>query len=193
MDIIQIEKLQAMKRYRKRKLIPTLSQYLLSIVMLGLFLSSPLWIFKLSYYISATFSSLFRLRNIISGPKCLFFLFNIIIIFLVGESKLSKSSPAPDIYEEYVKRNERLIRKDKEVKKEVLFIEEKKERDEEIEKEENKEENEEMLVCDDEEDMDGEDEDEGLPLEELNKRAEDFIARFNMQRRLEARMLVSCA
>lgn len=92
-----------------------------------------------------------------------------------------------------MKRNERLIRKDKEVKKEVLFIEEKKERDEEIEKEENKEENEEMLVCDDEEDMDGEDEDEGLPLEELNKRAEDFIARFNMQRRLEARMLVSCA
>ncbi|KAM0934869.1 hypothetical protein DsansV1_C30g0215081 [Dioscorea sansibarensis] len=161
--------------------------------MLGLFLSSPLWIFKLSHYISATFSSLFRLRNIVSGPKCLFFLFNIIIIFLVGESKLSKSSPAPDIYEEYVKRNERLRKLDMEDKKEATMIEEKKERDEEIQKEEEKKENEEMLVCDEEEDMEGEEEDEGMPLEELNRRAEDFIARVNMQRRLEASMLVSCA
>ena len=50
-----------------------------------------------------------------------------------------------------------------------------------------------MLVCDEEEDMEGEEEDEGMPLEELNRRAEDFIARVNMQRRLEASMLVSCA
>lgn len=31
-----------------------------------------------------------------------------------------------------------------------------------------------------------------LPTEELNRRVEDFIARFNMERQLEARMVVCC-
>uniref|UniRef100_A0A0E0FMT7 DUF4408 domain-containing protein n=1 Tax=Oryza nivara TaxID=4536 RepID=A0A0E0FMT7_ORYNI len=35
-----------------------------------------------------------------------------------------------------------------------------------------------------------EEEDVGLPTDELNRRVEDFIARFNMERQLEARMLV---
>lgn len=37
-----------------------------------------------------------------------------------------------------------------------------------------------------------EEEDVGLPTDELNRRVEDFIARFNMERQLEARMLVCC-
>ncbi|XP_006664011.1 uncharacterized protein LOC102716362 [Oryza brachyantha] len=37
-----------------------------------------------------------------------------------------------------------------------------------------------------------EEEDAGLPTDELNRRVEDFIARFNMERQLEARMLVCC-
>ncbi|KAJ0961132.1 hypothetical protein J5N97_000907 [Dioscorea zingiberensis] len=127
----------------------------------------------------------------ISRPKCLFFLCNIIIIFLVGESRFSKNSPEPDIYEEYVKRNE-ILRKEKEaqVANIPLVGDQKKERDEEIEKEEEKEEEEgeeEETECN--EDIDR-DEDEGLLLEELNRRAEDFIARVNMQRSLEARMLL---
>ncbi|KAJ0972553.1 hypothetical protein J5N97_020512 [Dioscorea zingiberensis] len=104
----------------------------------------------------------------------------------------SKNSPEPDIYEEYVKRNE-ILRKEKEAQ--VANIppvgDQKKERDEEIEKEEEKEEEEEgeeeETECN--EDIDR-DEDEGLLLEELNRRAEDFIARVNMQRSLEARMLL---
>ncbi|KAJ0972557.1 hypothetical protein J5N97_020516 [Dioscorea zingiberensis] len=128
----------------------------------------------------------------ISRPKCLFFLCNIIIIILVGESRFSKNSPEPDIYEEYVKRNE-ILRKEKEaqVANIPLVGDQKKERDEEIEKEEEKEEEEEgeeeETECN--EDIDR-DEDEGLLLEELNRRAEDFIARVNMQRSLEARMLL---
>ncbi|KAF0888562.1 hypothetical protein E2562_014769 [Oryza meyeriana var. granulata] len=37
-----------------------------------------------------------------------------------------------------------------------------------------------------------EEEDVGLPTDELNRRVEDFIARFNMERQIEARMLVCC-
>lgn len=44
------------------------------------------------------------------GPKFLFIVCNLIVIFLVGESKLSKSSLAPDIYEEYMNRNTNLQR-----------------------------------------------------------------------------------
>lgn len=45
-----------------------------------------------------------------------------------------------------------------------------------------------------EEEGEEEEEDEtGLPTEELNRRVEDFIARFNMERQLEeARMIVCC-
>ncbi|KAL5223622.1 hypothetical protein ABZP36_010261 [Zizania latifolia] len=46
------------------------------------------------------------------------------------------------------------------------------------------------------EEEDGEEEEEEeemeLPADELNRRVEDFIARFNMERQLEARMLVCC-
>lgn len=42
------------------------------------------------------------------------------------------------------------------------------------------------------EEEDSMEEEMGLPTDELNRRVEDFIARFNMERQLEARMLVCC-
>ena len=41
-----------------------------------------------------------------------------------------------------------------------------------------------------EEEKDGEEDQPGLPAEELNKRVEEFIARINKQRWLEAKLLV---
>ncbi|XP_039126301.1 uncharacterized protein LOC120262278 [Dioscorea cayenensis subsp. rotundata] len=95
-DPIYIEKLQAMKRYRKTSttsigLLSKLFQYFLSALAVGLLLSR----------LCSSLMFLF------SMPKYLFIVCNIIIIiFLAGDSKLSKASPAPDIYEEYVKRNQ---------------------------------------------------------------------------------------
>ena len=60
--------------------------------------------------------------------------------------------------------------------------------------EEEKEENEEKEEKEEEEekdgDEDGEEDQPGLPAEELNKRVEEFIARINKQRWLEAKLLV---
>nr|CAD1820147.1 unnamed protein product [Ananas comosus var. bracteatus] len=84
MDTVQIEKLLAMKRYAKKQLlVSSLVQYSLQASVLGLFLSSPSWLPRL--YCTAKL-----LLSATMGPKCLFILSNIIIIFLVGESKISR-------------------------------------------------------------------------------------------------------
>nr|XP_010913002.1 uncharacterized protein LOC105038798 [Elaeis guineensis] len=217
MDPIKIEKLQAMKRYRRKQFLPTFIQSCLTVVMLGLFLSSTHWLPTMFSSMRKFF--LVYLPNIgaiMFRPKCLFIVSNIIIIFLVGESKLSKSPPMPDIYEEYVARRQGIQRlssgevkvvesvkeeivKEESVREESVrdsSIEETKEEDEEVEEREKSGgvEEEEVVVVEMETECEELDEEEetGLPAEELNRRVEDFIARFNMQRRLEARMLVCC-
>ncbi|XP_008780843.2 cyclin-dependent kinase 11A-like [Phoenix dactylifera] len=111
MDPVQIEKHQAMKRCRGKQLLPTFIQSCLTVVMLVLFLSSPLWLPHMFSCMKKFFLvSLPNIGAIIFRPKCLFIVSNIIIIFLIGESKLSKSPPAPDIYEEYVARRQSLQR-----------------------------------------------------------------------------------
>ncbi|EHA8589179.1 hypothetical protein COCNU_scaffold008399G000010 [Cocos nucifera] len=245
MDPIQIEKLQAMKRYRGKQLLPTFIQYCQTAVMLGLFLSSPLWLPSMFSSTKKFFLvSLPNIGAIIFRPKCLFIISNIIIIFLIGESKLSKSTPEHDIYEEYMARRQSLQSSSSGVVKGVESVEEEtvnkesvkeeiiedsfvdpsngetKEEDEEAENKESvkeeiieesfvdpsngeiKEEDEEVEEeekgggVEEEEVMEkeceelDEEEEMSLPAEELNRRVEDFIAKFNMQRRLEARILV---
>nr|CAD1820172.1 unnamed protein product [Ananas comosus var. bracteatus] len=99
MDTVQIEKLLAMKRYAKKQLlISNLVQYSLQASVLGLFLSSPSWLPRL--YCTAKL-----LLSATMGPKCLFILSNIIIIFLVGESKISRPPPERDAYEDCAARS----------------------------------------------------------------------------------------
>ncbi|ONK58531.1 uncharacterized protein A4U43_C09F14030 [Asparagus officinalis] len=216
-----------MKRYNKCNL-SSLIQHSLLFVLLCLFLSSPLWLPILCSCIKLFFmESLPKIINIVIGPKSLFLVFNLIIIILIGESRLSSSSSKPNIYEEYVIYSQRY----KEVSKDNPLVEEKKEIENEEEKEETKGEEEvingvsevleeeeeekkeeeevikgEREVIEEEEEekkeeeevikgeskvLIEEEEERGLmPAEELNKRVEDFIARVNMQRRLEERMLV---
>nr|XP_010929558.1 cilia- and flagella-associated protein 251-like [Elaeis guineensis] len=197
MDPIQIEKLQAVKRYRGKQLLPTFIQYCLTAVMLGLFLSSPLWLPSMFSSIKKFFLvSLPSIGAIIFRPKCLFIISNIIIIFLIGESKLFKSPSEPDIYEEYMARRQSLqsfysgeVKEVESVKEETVnkerlkeeiieesFVDppngETKEEDEEVDEEEEKgggvEEEEEEVMEKECEELD-EEEEMGLPAEEEEK------------------------
>ncbi|PKU81454.1 uncharacterized protein LOC110110664 [Dendrobium catenatum] len=164
MDPILIEKLQAIKRSKNKKqlLLPRFIKFLLSVFSLGLFLSSPLWLPSSLPIIKMAEAMAF-------GPKGLFVVCNIIVLVLISESKLSnKSSMKPDIYQEYVNRN-RSIQK-------LSGKRYNDEADMDIEKREGEVE-------------EGADEEGYEELEELNKRVEDFIARVNKQRKLEAKML----
>lgn len=100
----------------------------------------------------------------------MFLVFNLIIIFLVGESRLSGSSSTEhDTCEEYIVHAQKLkalaspLVEANEIAREEELI------GEELELEERE-----------------------MATEELNKRVEGFIERVNMQRRLEARLLVCC-
>ncbi|XP_043703812.1 uncharacterized protein LOC122653917 [Telopea speciosissima] len=141
------------------------------------------------------------MRSFLFTPKCLFVVCNIIIIFLVGESKLvGSSSPSPaadDIYDEYMKRSQSLRRFSSHEEKiearndlELPLIEETIKRVHEDEQEERgQNEGEKENSEGDNNSLNGEEE-PGLPPDELKQRVEDFIARVNRQRRLEAEQLI---
>ncbi|RRT69957.1 hypothetical protein B296_00011327 [Ensete ventricosum] len=97
----------------------------------------------------------------------MFVVSNIIIIFLVGESRLFKSSAQPDTYDECMMRSQ--------VPQLVATVGVK-------EEEANVEEEPSVDKAKEEEEV----EEEGRPAEELNRRVEDFIAKVTMQRK-EAR------
>ncbi|KAG6493731.1 uncharacterized protein LOC121999686 [Zingiber officinale] len=189
MDSVKKEKLEAMERYRKgSQFLRVLMQFVLRVVLLGLFMSSPNWL--PCFFSSVKFFFLVRVPKICTmaaGPRFIFMISNVIIVILVGGSRLPKN-PAERVglYEEYVmksptvqslamaevKENEAFA--DQIVKAEAL----REEKDEESEVDDVMEEEEE--------------EEEWLPAEELNKRVEDFIAMVNKQRKLEAKMLICC-
>ncbi|ONK56151.1 uncharacterized protein A4U43_C10F4670 [Asparagus officinalis] len=99
---------------------------------------------------------------IFSFFKVLFMTVFVAVLFTKSKDSMC-SSPSHDIYEEYVRRNKRLQRQV--------------ERDEVEEGKEFKE----------------EDEEEGdNGIDELNKRVEEFIAKVNEQRRIEARTVACC-
>jgi|UniRef100_A0A803QYE6 hypothetical protein len=194
--------------------------------------SYPFWFSSLTTSIKHfAFISLPTICSSFLNPKCLFIVFNVIVAFLVGESKLLGSSSSSqqsslathDIYSEYVERSQSLHGQKRIITSSTSTIipEEKEELQklEIIEKEENVYEEEEGVVLDqveyhdeeekhdhDDDDMaetkhfkensddGGEDEsaDGLLPTEELNKRVEEFIARINKQRWLEAKMMICC-
>ncbi|CAN6464682.1 unnamed protein product [Victoria cruziana] len=242
MDPVQMEKLQAMAKYKKTQFyfLRQLAKYTFSVILLGLFLSCPLWLHPLCSCIkSFAFVSVPKAITYVLRPKVLFVISNVIIFVLFGESKLLGSpNSGPDIYDEYVKRKKRYNQRpavpaagEKEVCYEEKAVIEKSivkvgsiedretdeedngdEYGEEVEAEKSMEDLEEEEDTEDKrvveeseeeeieeaeggmEELEGEEEEEdcGLPVAELNKRVEEFIAKVNHQRRLEARMF-SCS
>lgn len=245
MDPIKAQKLRAMNLYRKSDpFFRSLILHSLIALACSLFCSYS-YSFPNSFYTikHLVFNSLPNTWSWFLNPSCLFVVVNFIVVFLIGESRLSgkQSSPAAEIYDEYVARAQSLRRRPsttfQEIKKEerivvemddpndenangiedhkqvdeVLLKEEndghdedfeeceeigiENERDEEEEEKEKEKGKEEELEHEQEQEQEQEQEEEeeavGMPAEELNKRIEDFIARVNKQRWLEARFLVN--
>jgi hypothetical protein len=169
------------------------------------------------------FTSLPNISSFFVNPKCLFIVVNVIVVFLVGESKIvsSNSSPVNELYDKQVEMSQSLrgnstLEEGKERKMEMnsdaydgcskrnqslkgdsTLLEKKEERklemnlmEDSVDRIAGKEMKKEDVKVDDDDDDDGEGEEEGLPAEELNKRADEFIARVNKQIWLEAKLLV---
>jgi hypothetical protein len=123
MDLIVIEKINATKKYSKSRrqqqllALPTLTLYLLGTSILCLQLTSPAWFPRLCSLLSFFF--LTAVPDLATGfllsPKFLFVVSNLIVAFLVGESRLAPRRVRPslvnEIHEEHVKRNKATILK----------------------------------------------------------------------------------
>ncbi|EYU27891.1 hypothetical protein MIMGU_mgv1a018495mg [Erythranthe guttata] len=106
---MKAEKIEAMKKNNKRaQFLYNLILYSLTSLITCLFFSYPFNWFPSSmkhlilFYLETTDFSDFV------NPKSLFVVANLIIFILIGESKLSSSrysSPASDVYDEYIRRN----------------------------------------------------------------------------------------
>lgn len=243
MDPIKAQKLRAMNLYKKSDpFFQSLILHSLIALACSLFCSYS-YSFPNSFYTikHLVFDSLPNTWSWFLNPSCLFVVINFIVVFLIGESRLSgQSSPAAEIYDEYVARAQSLRRRPsttfQEIRKEERIVVEmddpndenangiedhkqvddvrlkeendghdedfeeceevgiENEKDDEEEEEKEKEKGkEEELEHEQEQEQEQEEEEEavGMPAEELNKRIEDFIARVNKQRWLEARFLVN--
>ncbi|KAI3456347.1 hypothetical protein Pfo_013010 [Paulownia fortunei] len=215
---IKAEKIQAMKNYKRAQFLYNFILYSLTSLITCLFFSYPFWLPSMKHL-------LFSLPNNISfifNAKCFFIVANLIIFILMGESKLARSSyssPASDIYDEYVARSRSCPKVNSDVVVEEdrfmqsMNFEEKKHGniknvcDEEKKKEmrvckskHHKQKKKEMRVCRSEvwgeseilkrEKTNWEKENQlYIPREELNKRVEAFIARVSKQRLLEAKLV----
>lgn len=170
MHPISIEKIRAMNEYsksRRQLQLPTLSVYMVATFVLCLLLTSPAWFPRLCSILTISFFFLTTLPDLVIAfllsPKCLFVVGNLIVAFLVGESRLgSRRDDQPalvnEIHEEHVKKNAAMVANTTTA----------------------------AIVGDVGEEVEVKEEEEGEE-EELHKRVEDFIARVKKQRKLEAK------
>ncbi|KAF7032452.1 hypothetical protein CFC21_043621 [Triticum aestivum] len=185
MDPISIEKIRAMRKYRRNRkqqqlLLPALAPYLVATCgVLCLLLTSPAWFPGVcSLLVSFLLTTLPDLATaFLLSPKCLFVVGNLIVAFLIAQSRLApKSQPASvvdvdDVHEEHVKRNVAPTIAKAATRTTVMFSDHSASVEAVWEGEKEKEE--------EEEEEQGE--------EELEKRVDDFIARVKRQRKLEGK------
>ncbi|XP_009760327.1 uncharacterized protein [Nicotiana sylvestris] len=108
MDSLQMKKIQAIN---KQRLLNKLMLYSFTALSCSLFLSSPLWYPILRTFVKVLlFDSLPKVGALFFSPKCIFIVGNLIVIVLVGESKIFKSrssSLASNVNLNYAKEQEK--------------------------------------------------------------------------------------
>uniref|UniRef100_A0A7N0U738 DUF4408 domain-containing protein n=1 Tax=Kalanchoe fedtschenkoi TaxID=63787 RepID=A0A7N0U738_KALFE len=189
MDPIKLEKFEAMNSYYNKNAKSSsnaFTVYILTALTCSLVFFSPFWYPSFESLINSIPALISHFLN----PKCLFLVGNLIVFVLLGESKLLTSKPSrPQVYyDEYVGRRQRPVRADNVVVhnecKRVCEVTGSAVRS--------------RSVVRKVELVEGNKEVRGgkggvvrtLSAEELGKRADDFIARVNRQRKLEATDLV---
>lgn len=128
-----------------------------------------------------------HIKSTFLHPKCLFIVVNAIVVFLIGESRLRAlpSSPADDLYVEYI---DRISRGNKGFKVHDAVPQKKNDKGRDSKKDFVKEDRrvEEVGAEGTRKLVEKDKDEEELPAEELNRRVEAFIARVNKRRSLEA-------
>ncbi|KAF4361158.1 hypothetical protein G4B88_027698 [Cannabis sativa] len=213
MDPIKLEKIKAINKYRKNELLKNLLFYALTTIA-SLYLLSPLWLpFITSSMEVLLFVYVPKLPSLFFSSKFVFIVGNLIIVALIGESKIfsssqNKSSPIiststsndHSYYEEYISTSAKQIIKYQVVsappheEKKVICIEEEEKKMITWAKVDDDDEKKIVVVEKKLEDFHNDDEvitTNYLPNEDLKKRADDFIARVNKQRVFEAREMLS--
>ncbi|KAI4343589.1 hypothetical protein L6164_010923 [Bauhinia variegata] len=173
MDPWRMKKIESMKRYKRHEALDNLYFYLLTAFACSLFCCVTICLpYLLSVLRMVVFVCIPGLISMLMSSKLLFILGNLIIVVLIVDSRIFSSNSSlltGDVYyDEYMKSRQaqRPARK--------MELEHGAEDDATQDLEENVE------PCDSE-------------SEELNRRADDYIARVNRQRRLEVQLsLVQC-
>lgn len=201
MDPIASQKPRAMKSSKKRSRFQSIYNLILQLLIAlacALISSHSVWFPSVKQFL---FVSLPNASSYVLSPKCLFVVVNVIVIALIGESKLGgsmKPSPSCEIYDDYVKRSQRSvprhpvssIRKEVEVGKRFPGVDGEKRAVymTKVVAEPARRRRGNQRVKDE---GDQEEEEDELPNEELNRRVDEFIARVNRQWWLEARSLMN--
>lgn len=188
----KFEAIKKSKKSKKQQLLDKFFLYTFIAFTCSILCSSPFWVPYLKGFL---FISLPKMSLTLYSPKLLFLLGNLIVVVLIGESKYFATSGSGGVYyDEYVDHQSRSLSNSstmevKEEKKMMIkpFEEETVTRTcllqvSVIER---------LVEVKQKNDLEGEHDDEViLPTEELNKRADDFIARIKRQRKLEAKLLL---
>lgn len=185
-------------KLQKSQVLGNIIFYSLATAACSLLVSYPYWLPCLCSSIKHfLFSSIPNVWSSLVNPKSLFVVGNVIVAFLVGESKIVGprcSSPIGENLErkQSVRSSNSEQRKEEDGNRRRCLIEESTKGDEVTEVKEREIEEEE--IEEEQEVMEGggekEEDEAGLPAEELHKRVEEFIARVNKQRWLEAKEFV---
>ncbi|KAG6634909.1 hypothetical protein CIPAW_11G004900 [Carya illinoinensis] len=198
MASIKVEiKIRAFNNHKRHQLLNNLFLYSLTVLTFSLFCSSPFWFpYLFSSMKVFLFVSLREIASILFSYKFVFIVGNLIVVaLLIGQSKIfSSNTTSPsidDLYDEYVLNSTRSLQSSSttEVKREIKIENYDAENVRRIGKGgENAEAITNWAVKS--QDIDGNNIHFASPAEELSKRADDYIARVNKERKLEARLLL---